>query len=248
MKSILEQLFHVLWPRFDVVTAEAGQYDWHGNLDKFTINEHCEFCGVPFETLDVPHAEDLTITAGEEGVFQRFCTTCLVDLPLYDRHRALFVYDGIIREMIHGFKYNAEFWVLDFMRAHLKNLVVWFSVVDGIVPIPLTQGKMRHRGYNQSWLIACLWRDILKKPIWDHALYRTTSHGSQTQFNRELRQKNMRGVFEVSDCRRISGRRILLVDDVHTTGATLSEAARVLKLGGAEKVYATTLAVVPSKS
>lgn len=232
MKSMLHELGQILWPPFDIVTGEPGSYDWSDNAGLLrALSPLCDICGAP-----VP----------DECNENRVCTACLENRPAYEKHRALFVYAGIIRELIHKFKYSAEFWVLDFLKTRVFDLASQFYGADLIVPIPLTRERLLERGYNQSHLLAEFWGKALGKTVSGKVLKREGKHVSQTTLNRKARQDQLRDVFVVGNARLISGKTILLVDDVHTTGATLNAAARVLRNHGATLVLATSMAVVPS--
>lgn len=232
MKSFLHELGQVLWPPFDIVTAEPGNYDWSNNTGLLrVVDPLCDICGAP-----VPDE------VGKHGA----CAACLENHPAYEKHRALFVYAGIIRELIHKFKYSAEFWVLDFLKTRVFDLASQFYGADLIVPIPLTRERLLNRGYNQSRLLAELWGTALGKTVSGGILKREGKHVSQTTLNRKARQEQLRDVFVMGNAGFIAGKTVLLVDDVHTTGATFNAAARVLKNHGAASVLAVSVAVVAS--
>jgi ComF family protein len=152
---------------------------------------------------------------------------------------------GIVRRLIHEFKYHE--------RAYLRYVIAeWLAAVlddprmdpkrfDMIVPVPLHPARRRERGYNQAALLAQLLADRMSlpaKPVLERVRYTTT----QTVFDRAQRMQNLRHAFRLRPRRDVQGLRVLLVDDVLTTGSTLSECARVLKKGGASSVYAATAA------
>jgi ComF family protein len=114
----------------------------------------------------------------------------------------------------------------------LKSLAT--ADVDLIIPLPLHSERLRERGFNQSTEIAARLGKCLKLPVDRSTVLRTRATPPQAELPLKERHKNVRGAFE---CRGdFSGRRILLVDDVMTTGATLNECARVVKLHGASTV------------
>jgi len=115
-----------------------------------------------------------------------------------------------------------------------------------VVPVPLHRRKLRQRGFNQTELIA---KEALKLQPWKgrlslgpSVLERRRETQSQTGLTRHQRRENMRGAFVVVRSEEIAGREILLVDDVFTTGTTVSECARVLRRAGASKVWVATVA------
>lgn len=162
----------------------------------------------------------------------------------YDFHRAVFVFNDVLKKLIHDFKYNHEFWLKNFFNPYLFQIKHYFSDVDVAVPVPLHLKQLRRRGYNQSLHLAKLWSEVLHKPVDFSSLSRVKDTLSQTGLDKKARQKNLKGAFVVTDDVFIRDKKILLVDDVHTTGATLSEVARVLKRSGAASVLATSIAIV----
>lgn len=109
----------------------------------------------------------------------------------------------------------------------------FFDGIDAIVPVPLSRSRQRHRGYNQSRCIAKGIADTTGLPLCDKALRRTKFKKSQTQMRHWERQENVADVFMLRDAEVVSGKHLLLVDDVVTTGATMAACAReLLKAGG----------------
>lgn len=234
MKTLLQEMAALVFPVFDVVTGDIGENCVSGQLDEFLVaGKVCFSCGVPLSGRLV------RVKAGHS------CHRCLAEPPAYDLHRALFRYEGVVRDLIHRFKYDAHFWVRQLMSGFMPRLQEHFVGIDGIIPLPLTGKKLCERGYNQSFLIAQMWAKILKKPIWDHVLFRIHDGSSQTKLDRFERQKNLENAFEVRVTNLLKQKKILLVDDVHTTGATLRTASDLLKKNAAATVYATSLAIVP---
>ena len=113
---------------------------------------------------------------------------------------------------------------------------------DLIVPVPLHPKRLSQRGFNQAGLLALELGRKIKAPVSTDALVRKNQTLPQTRLKRGERLKNVKGAFEIPDDSKVRGRRILLIDDVFTTGTTLSECAKVLKRkGGASEVYALTV-------
>lgn len=162
-------------------------------------------------------------------------------------------YDAGLREMIHLLKYERvrpAAAVLGIMLADsIANLAPEFAAVPPLViPVPLHAIKQRERGFNQSELIVRA--AVKRKPaglaleVSTGVLERRRATESQTGLTRHQRRDNMRGAFAVLDPGRIAGRDALLVDDVLTTGTTVSECARVLLRAGAGRVWVATAARV----
>jgi ComF family protein len=147
--------------------------------------------------------------------------------------------------MVHDFKYNR--------RLHLRlQLARWLDQAlddprladqhfDLVVPVPLHPARKRERGFNQAEVLArelSRFRGLSLGKALDRIRYTTT----QTQFDRTERMENLKDAFRLRHGCNVQGLRMLLVDDVLTTGSTLSECASVLKQGGARSVYAVTVA------
>lgn len=158
----------------------------------------------------------------------------------------IFKNPGLVRTLVHKIKYNGYPNVgyrltRHFARQHLR--VGHFTDVSLIVPIPLLRQRLYRRGYNQSTALAKGFADVYGLPLNESILKRKSGLGSQTNRGKESRWKHMYGAFYVSSKADVKGRRILIVDDVLTSGATLINAGRALIDAGAESVSFYTLAL-----
>ncbi len=122
----------------------------------------------------------------------------------------------------------------------------FFDGIDLIVPVPLARSRQRHRGYNQSLCIAKGIADATGLPLGKRAVRRTTFKKSQTQMGRRERQENVADVFRLRDAAAVSGRHVLLVDDVVTTGATMTACARELLAAGGVRLSLLSLGFAKS--
>ncbi len=198
----------------------------------------CECCGMMFK--------------GREDGNHR-CGDCLMQPKAFRMARAAMVYDHQFMTVIHRFKYAGKtqlarplgLLILGAYRRHWQN-----QKVDLILPIPLHPKKMRRRGFNQSYLLIDSWKSILK-PIADElntiqvktdVLIRNRATLPQTGLDRQQRLRNIKGAFKVRMPEEVSGKNVLLVDDVYTTGATVNECARMLLKSGAQIVDVLTVA------
>jgi len=116
---------------------------------------------------------------------------------------------------------------------------------DWIVPVPLAPARLADRGYNQAWELARRLGRLLDRPSSAAWLHRDREREAQAGLDRAARQRNLRGVFSVSTAHRFTGRRVALVDDVLTTGATAAEATRALLAAGASEVAVWAFARTP---
>lgn len=158
-------------------------------------------------------------------------------------------YDGGLRELIHLLKYNAVRPAANVLGRMLAEALVALEPELGpgrvlVVPVPLYKGKRRHRGFNQAELIARSALNNLRdeRLLLTGVLLRTRATQSQIGLTSHQRRENMRGAFAVPSAAEVTGREIVLVDDVYTTGTTATECARVLRKAGAAKVWVATVA------
>lgn len=141
--------------------------------------------------------------------------------------------------VVHGFKYRHMRRNAAFLCARLRrrpDLLGYIRTFDALVPVPLHAARLRERGYNQAALIAGHFAAAACVPTLPEALRRTRSTGTQTLLGRDGRLRNLDGAFACPDPGRMQGKRILLVDDVFTTGATVGACARALRAAGAADV------------
>ncbi len=215
------------------IVAEPGAVCgtcWQG-LD-FISAPMCDCCGLPF-----------AYDAGGGAV----CGECARERPVYRRARSVLVYDDASRALVLAFKHADRTDAAPaFSRWLARAGGDLLADADAIVPVPLHRRRLLVRRYNQAALLALALGRLAGKPVAVDALRRTRATPSQGRLGRGQRERNVRGAFAVSDNRRdlIDGKRMLLVDDVLTTGATLSACARALLHGGAAQVDALTLARV----
>jgi len=175
------------------------------------------------------------------------CGLCRRGLYQFDRLRSFGPFDGVLRGLLHLFKYN-RVGPLARPLAQLLGVVLHedptLGAADIVLPVPLHPRRERARGYNQALLLARELARSLELPLDSSLLIRTRDTPSQTGLTPRQRRLNVRGAFAVTPRSRVKGKRILLIDDVATTGATLDACARALKRAGAARVEAVTVARV----
>ena len=201
----------------------------------------CVICG---ERLFSPYA--VSGAAGEP-----VCGMCRRLAPTFARAVAYGSYEGGLRELIHLLKYSGVRPAANVLGRMLAEAIAGLEADFGVgpvivVPVPLFRGKRRQREFNQAELIA---KAALKFHSADDRLHlgervlnRKRDTPSQTGLTTHQRRENMRGAFIVAQPEAIRGREVLVVDDVVTTGATVSECARVLLRAGANKVWVASVA------
>ncbi len=150
-----------------------------------------------------------------------------------ERAAALFYYEPatLSASVIHSVKYFGRSDVAEQLGRLMADDCAaygFFEGIDGLVPVPLTKGRYRHRGYNQSELIARGMADVTHLPVYHRALERVSFMGSQTRLNIIERRENVEHAFRLCQADGLRGKHLLLVDDVVTTGSTLMACATVL--------------------
>jgi ComF family protein len=177
------------------------------------------------------------------------CHSCRDFEPEFARALSFGEYEGGLRGLIHLLKYDAVLPVAsvlgDMLAQTIQELLPSYGDLQPLlVPVPLHKNKRGDRGFNQAELIARTAAKRLTQPLElaTGVLVRQRATISQVGLTREQRIENVRDAFRVRERERVRGRVVILVDDVMTTGTTLSECARVLKKAGAERVLAATVA------
>jgi ComF family protein len=167
--------------------------------------------------------------------------------PVYARARAVAAFDGIIRDLIHGFKYADRHDARRLFGRWLAQAgAELLATADMLVPVPLARWRLLRRQFNQAAILAQELSRSTGIPFDPHILRRTRATASQVGLSHEERRRNVRGAFDVASRRAnaLSGRRIVLIDDVITTGATVEACARALLAAGAGQVDVLALALV----
>lgn len=192
----------------------------------------CQACGHPFD-FETPD--------------ELFCGACLRRHPPFERARAALLYDDASRDLILAFKHadrteRAELFA-KWMLAAGRDLV---TEADVIVPVPLHWTRLFSRRYNQAALLAWGLGRLAKVPVLADALVRKRKTPSQGKLGRLARARNVQGAFALHPRHRekLKNAKVLVVDDVYTTGATLHAVAKVLKRGGCAQVDVLSLARV----
>ena len=244
---LAESLFTVLFPSDCRICGEPLL-----NISRLPVCPRCleeisairdKICSICGERVLSTYAEP-----DEDGLVR--CPVCRRVRRPFARSVAYGSYDGALRELVHLLKYNGvrpAARVLGRMLAEaIAPLQPAFSENPVLlVPVPLFKGKRYLRGLNQAELIA---RHALKT-LGDGALQlrtdillRTRDTHSQIGLTSHQRRENLRGAFAVARAEEVTGREILLVDDVYTTGTTVTECAKVLRRAGAARVWVATVA------
>jgi len=177
------------------------------------------------------------------------CGECITQPKPFHRMRAWGVYDGALLKVVHCFKYHHKQYLARPLGKHLYAAFRqnWGpGEIDVVIPVPLHPGKLRQRGFNQSQLLVRQWPcDPVGTgfpPLATDWLVRIRRTRSQAGLKKNDRLDNIRDAFALRGRPPLTSKSVLLVDDVYTTGATVTECARVLLTGGARRIDVLTLA------
>lgn len=175
------------------------------------------------------------------------CKNCLARSRMFTKARAAGDYNGILKELIHQFKYNGARCLAeplsDFMyECLIKAGEFELQTIDYLIPVPIHAIRKRVRGYNQSELLADGVSRLSGISVLHDVMIRTVYTKPQVELSREKRMLNMKSAFQVANPDAVIGKRIMLIDDVSTTSSTIHECSRILMENGACKVSAFCLA------
>ena len=201
----------------------------------------CGACWEGLERIAPPWCRCCGAPLGIEGL----CGACRIRRPRFAYARAAALYGDLVREAIHAFKFGARRGLanpLGDLLAGLGLSALPGAAPDVLVPVPLHPRRVRERGYNQALLLARRLERAWGVPVAADALLRAVPTLPQADLDAAARRRNVRDAFAVSRPERITGRHVVLVDDVLTTGATAGECARSLYRAGAAAVGVLTVA------
>ena len=183
----------------------------------------CEVCGLPQNTKGI-------------------CVSCRAERPHFHALRAWAVFEDPIRKALHRLKYSRDFSIGEALAAQMTDFARGLNWnMDMLLPIPLGRQRMKERGYNQVGMIAKPLARALSIEFAPKVLVRCKETRTQVGLSKQERQRNVLGAFQV-EAGAVNGKNILVLDDVSTTGSTLSSSAEALLLSGAKDVYALTVA------
>ncbi|MBO4374441.1 MAG: ComF family protein [Lachnospiraceae bacterium] len=213
-----------------------------GEVLVFGRNGPCESCRPKLQYVGkdfcLKCGKPLTDHSGE------YCSACKRSVRPFDMGRSVFVYDDLVKRSLSSLKYNNKREYAGYFASQIVlcyERTIRSAGFDAIVPVPVSRERMRKRGYNQAELVAKKVSDITGIPLRNDILIRVRDTVAQKDLGRAGRQKNLKNSFKITG-NVVELETIMVIDDIYTTGSTMSGIAGVLKEAGVKKVCFFTVA------
>lgn len=222
---------------------------WWRNFESLIFPPKCGICGKLNENYLCGRCN---LELKKEARFQSdsYITETGFKRKKFNEHIYFFQYQGLIREQIINYKFNDEAYKYNAISNFvLQNFILKESSIfqilnnyDVIVPVPISKKRMKERGYNQAELIAKPIARVLGKRMVTKCLYKSKNIIAQSTLNKHEREENIKDVYNLKNGEIILNKKVLLVDDIYTTGSTANECCRMLEKAGTKKIGVMTIA------
>jgi len=227
-KFLLQRIYNIFFPikcgYCDDIT-ENGTYICDKCNKKVKLEDlknRCKFCGTKLFVKD------------------RVCIKCAGDKKYYDEFIYFSEYEDVLKNKMLAYKFNDKKYLKDFFAQELAKCLNDVQA-DYIIGVPITKKRLRERGYNQTNLIAKELSKILGIEYIPNMLVKIKNTEHQSKLSKTERKFNVKNCFKLVDIYNIKDKKILLIDDIFTTGATVNECSKILKKSGAKKVVVSTI-------
>lgn len=205
--------------------------------------ELCTECREKLSYIEEPHC----FQCGKEleGQEQELCHDCAVHKHIFRQGMAVYAYTDVIQQSIYRFKYQNKREYAAFYAKEVERrcgIMIRHWAPDAIIPVPLHRSKYQKRGYNQSALIANELGKLMQIPVDKELLIRIKKTAPMKELNNQQRLNNLENAFLCTE-NGVKYKKVLIVDDIYTTGATVDACARVLMEAGVEDVYCICLCI-----
>ena len=237
--------------RPDATASESFSLDGTSVFKKALNRFFCPECITDFQPVEPPWCPVCGMVFPFEDE-NEICEECCRIPRYFHQARAVGIYDGILKVIIHELKFRGRIHLakpLGELLLNSMNRMYGQKQPDAVIPIPLHPKKHRMRGFNQAYLLACQLQKLSSQrpscpplSVDKNLLVRSRWTDSQSGLGKDKRKSNISSAFQVVNAENVRGKHFLLIDDVYTTGATADECARTLKMAGAGRVDVLTLA------
>lgn len=232
--NFLRAIINLLFPIRCVI---CNSYEFQSNV--------CEFCWEKLTFITKPYCAICSHPFEYENDDKAICGNCIQTKPNYDKAISILKYDDYSKDLIHNFKYKDQLHILNYFVSLMLNMGKdLIEQADIIIPVAMHKHKLLKRGYNQAALIAMNIAKNKKIKYLPQAIIKIVNTDSQAGLKKSQRIKNIKNSFKLNSkfINEIKGKRVLLIDDVITTGATIEECCKVLKFAEPSKLFVLTLA------
>ena len=204
-------------------------------------------CGECVKSLRVVEEDSACPVCGREVGKRSICGECIQHKRGFQEGHYGFYFEDRLRDAVHSFKFHGRKDVGRRLVSIINTKISSFSDrFDCIVPIPVTEKRLKERGFNQSFIIGDEISRITGRPLYHSVLYKAKETMDQFSLHRDGRRQNVKGAFAARNTGMIRAKRVLLVDDLFTTGYTAEEASGILRKAGACSTLFFALARTPS--
>jgi ComF family protein len=237
VNELLETLLDFVYPRniYCILCGEAIEKTEAYSLCatcreevKFITSRFCDKCGKPLESMYLPQK----------------CPDCIQNTHYFTKGFACVEYDDKIKKLIYDLKYYKKRYVAYHMAEMMTErfMKLGWDKPDVIIPIPLHPRKERERGFNQSALVARYVGAFIKVPVEYRAVLRTKETETQNKLNKEERKENLKNAFKVIENQKFTNKKVLILDDIYTTGSTIDTCAKELRKAKVKEINFMTFA------
>ena len=236
MRKIFTKIWGILFPE-KITCVACGKEVFAGEF-------LCARCKTAMPYLP----SRVCIKCGKKIHADGVCEDCKASLPAFDFARSVCSFVPPAQTLVHALKFGGKTYLIDYLSEEITALFRREGVkCDLIVGIPMSSKEERHRGFNQSYLLA---EKVAQKTgnCYAEVLEKVRETKRQAKLGRRARRENLLGAFRVTDKSQVKNKSVLIIDDVLTTGATTSEVAERLKRAGAKAVFVLTYCSVDSKN
>jgi ComF family protein len=241
--SLFQALLDLIYPpRCAVCNSFLSEEDVQDNELAGSI---CRICFADFRRIVPPLCPVCGRSFAPDTGESHMCENCIRKRPPYTAAGAPYKYEGAIMRAIHLFKYAGKSYLADLLGPLLAHFAAGWLQEEGntlALPVPLHPKRLRERGFNQSLLLARHVAGRLNIHLNDLCLRRVKNTLPQTGLGKDRRRTNVRNAFEVSSRHAVKKKTVLLIDDVATTGSTMTECTRTLLKAGCKRVFCLVLA------